>query len=89
MRLFPNNSAESQPFLPAPVCQPREGRNGEDAHVRPEGFDDDPIEDAYVVRGGAFNSDALCDARVSRRDFQRGSSPFVGFRCVYPASACQ
>ncbi|MGK0360457.1 MAG: sulfatase activating formylglycine-generating enzyme [Bradymonadia bacterium] len=89
MRLFANNSAESQPFLPAPVCQPRAGRNGEDAHVRPAAFDVDPIQNGHVVRGGAFSSDDLCDVRVSRRDFRKTSNPFVGFRCVYPASACQ
>lgn len=79
---------DSQQFLPAPVCQPRT-RDGETAHERPEAFDVDPLTNAYVVRGGAFDSEALCDARVSRRDMQRTSSPFIGFRCVFPASACQ
>ena len=89
MRLYPSDSAASQPFLMAPVCMPREGRNGEDAHVRPEAFNIDGIKNGHVIRGGSFSSEKLCHMHVSRREVGVRATPFIGFRCVYPASACQ
>jgi formylglycine-generating enzyme required for sulfatase activity len=83
------NPGDGQPNRMTPLCQPREGRTGEEPHVRPEAFNVERIADTYVVRGGVFNSAELCDARPSARRFEKDSSPFTGFRCVYPASACQ
>lgn len=89
MQLFPASASETQKNRLAPLCKAREGRTGEAPHTRPDAFNVERIEDTYVVRGGVFSSTALCDTRPSARRFEKDSSPFTGFRCVYPAADCQ
>ncbi|MCB9546203.1 MAG: formylglycine-generating enzyme family protein [Myxococcales bacterium] len=79
----------NDPVLPRPVCVARTDHRGDTVHTRPAAFDIHEIKGSHVVRGGSFNEGKICAGRVARRDFEDVSNPLLGFRCVYPASACQ
>ena len=67
---------------PRPWCAPLAGGDSS-PHTRPEKFDADFLQGAFVVRGGNFQESASCGVRPSRRVYKTGSSPLVGFRCAY------
>jgi formylglycine-generating enzyme required for sulfatase activity len=79
----------NDPVLARPVCLGRDDHTGATVHTRPAAFNEGRIKNTHVVRGGAFNEDKVCAGRVARRDFEAASTPLLGFRCAYPASACQ
>ncbi|MEZ4468809.1 MAG: SUMF1/EgtB/PvdO family nonheme iron enzyme [bacterium] len=79
----------NDPVLPRPVCVARTDHKGDTVHQRPAAFNSGRIQNSHVVRGGSFDEDKVCAGRVARRDFEVVSNPLLGFRCAYPASACQ
>ena len=71
-------SSASAECLPSPWCVPRGGTSeATDSEIR------DGDDSGYVVRGGHFQNEALCEARpTGRRGVRLGDSQ-VGFRCVF------
>lgn len=70
---------------PVPWCRARSERAAEVAHLRPDALGDDTLRGAHTVRGGHFQTTAICQATPTWRDFRATGSPVVGFRCAYDA----
>lgn len=72
-------------FRPLPWCKARTGYAGNQPHSIPTELASGSLAAIpHVVRGGAFQENAVCAVRPTRREFEARSQPLIGFRCAYP-----
>lgn len=79
--------------------KPEDGLRGDAQHIRYRGQDfyraavrdeeEQPAPREHVIRGGDYLENEVCEVRPSRRRRNAAALPNTGFRCAYPAAACQ